>query len=250
LKKTPPALRFNSAHRDKRVHVALPIRVTYWQDGVRTGVDQACTYDIGPTVARVTGLRNVRSVGDIITVERGRNKAHFRVRWIGESELSGQFVIECLNECKTPWALELQEVEETYESILGQSANPTQKRTNGKNRRRAPRFVMEDATGLLNPLRGTPLRAQVQDISEHGCQLAIPSMVIPGSDVELNLNVSDIPVTLHGKIRHAALNLVSGVEFHRIRRGDRPLLQGLLRRLQQDYRESGAWNLEVVEVSS
>jgi hypothetical protein len=249
LKTPPSAAQFTSGYRDKRVHVVLPIRVSYWQDGARHGAHLACTYDIGPNAARVTGLRDVCNVGDIITVERGRNKALFRVRWIGKSELRGQFGIECVEEEKTPWALELEEAEETYESMFVQNPAVSPGRTPGKNRRRVPRFMLEDATGLLNPLRSAPLPAQVQDISEHGCQLTVPSIVMPGSRVELNLKVSEVPITLQGKIRYAAQDLVSGVEFHGIRRGDRPLLQSLLRRLQHDSREASLWNLEVVGAS-
>src|SRR4051812_43035310 len=67
-----------SCQREKRVHVALPIRITYWKNGVRTGVQLACTYDIGPSFARVTGLPPSSSVGELLTVERGRKRAQFR----------------------------------------------------------------------------------------------------------------------------------------------------------------------------
>ena len=247
---TQPALQYFSEQRDKRVHAALPIRVSYWQDGVRSGVHLACTYDISPSCARVIGLREECRVADLITVERGRNKALFRVCWVGEFDLRGQFGIECVEGEKVPWALDLQEADEIYDPILGRNLSLALERGNGNNRRRAPRFLVDEATGLLNPRRGIRVTAQVQDISEYGCQLTVPAVIAPGNDVELNLKVSNIPVTLRGKIRHAAQNLVSGVEFHGIRRGDRPILQSLLRKLQNEYREACGWNLEVTGVSS
>ena len=227
--------------------MALPIRVTYWCEGVRRGVHSACTYDIGAHSARVIGLRDGCRVGDLLSVERGRNKALFRVGWVGEAELRGQFRIDCVEESKVPWALELEESEEKYEAISRPC--PSRDRPHADKRRRTPRFVIEDAAGILSPSRGTALEAQVQNLSECGCQVAIPVLVTPGSEVEILL-VSNLPITLRGKIRHAARNLVSGIEFECIRRGDRPLLRTLLRKLQQQSREDSAWNLEVIEVSS
>jgi hypothetical protein len=227
---TSQSLQF-SCQREKRVHVALPIRVTYWKNGLRTGVQQACTYDIGPSFARVTGLRDSCDVGELITVERGRNRAQFRVCWVGNSDLRGQFGIESADGDQAPWNSELREADEAYQSLVGMK--PRSDRADGENRRRATRFAIQDITGSLNPHRGVLLEAHLQNISEHGCQLTVPRVVAPGSDVELNLHVSNVPVTLRGKIRHAAQSLVPGVEFRDIRVGDRPVLELLLRRLKE-----------------
>jgi len=229
LLQTSQSLQF-SCQREKRVHVALPIRVTYWKNGVRTGVQLACTYDIGPSFARVTGLRDSCRVGDLFTVERGRRRAQFRVCWVGDGDMRGQFGIECIDADQAPWNGELQEAEEAYQSIL----KPPTESADRENRRRVTRFSIQNISGSLNPHRGMLLEAQLRNISEHGCQLVVPCMVPPGSDVELNLQVSNVPVTLRGKIRHAAQSLVPGVEFRDIRRGDRPVLESLLRRLREN----------------
>ena len=227
-----------SCQREKRVHIALPIRVTYWKNGLRTGVQSACTYDIGPSFARVTGLRDSCNVGELVTVERGRNRAQFRVCWVGDADLHGQFGIECIDAEQAPWVSELQESEEEYQSLI--AIKRGSERADNQNRRRATRFPIQDITGSLNPHRGVLLEAQLQNISEHGCQLSVSHLVAPGSDVELNLHVANVPVTLRGKIRHAAQSLVPGVEFRDIRRGDRPVLESLLRRLKQNASAVGA----------
>jgi hypothetical protein len=234
-----------SEPRAKRVHAVLPIRVSYWQEGIRTGTHLACTYDIGPSFARVTGLREGCRVGDLIVVERGRNKAPFHINWVGESDLRGQFGIQCVDDAKVPWAMDLQEAEEIYDPVIAPSNSPLD-RIDRHNRRRTPRFMIDHASGVLHPVRGTALLAEVQDISEFGCQVALPGILPAGSEVEFSLKVSEIPVKLHGKICHAAHDMVSGIEFQKIRRGDRPLLQWLLRKLKQECREAGNWNLEVL----
>ena len=70
---------------DKRIHVALPVRVTYFDNDAKPRLEMACTYDISAHGARVTGLRCVKEAGEIVVVERGRSKAYCRVVWIGES---------------------------------------------------------------------------------------------------------------------------------------------------------------------
>jgi hypothetical protein len=57
----------------KRIHVALPIRVTYWDSESKPALEMACTYDISEQGARVTGLRCVNGVGEIVAIERGRS---------------------------------------------------------------------------------------------------------------------------------------------------------------------------------
>src|SRR5580658_675867 len=74
---TPPQ---TGAPVEKLVHLALPVRLTHMQNGERSVLELACTYDIHPRGARLLSFRNV-NVGDLITVERGRNKSVCRVVW-------------------------------------------------------------------------------------------------------------------------------------------------------------------------
>ena len=64
----------------------LPVRLTHMQNGERGGLEMACTYDIHPRGARLVSFRDVK-VGDLITVERGRNKSICQVVWTARSEL-------------------------------------------------------------------------------------------------------------------------------------------------------------------
>jgi len=238
------------ANQEKRVHVAIPIRVSYWDGAVRSAQELACTYDIDMQGARVAGLRNVREVGEIVTVERGRNKALFRVSWIGnpESELRGQFGIECIEEDKVPWLAELQEMEEIYNPITQRSFKFTSRLSPmaGANRRRAPRYAAAGIADVFKNRGCTPMRADIRNLSERGCLLDVPKPVLPGSEVHLNLPVLDCELTIQGQVRFTAHNLGSGIEFRQIRQGDRPLLHLLLRQLAEHTRELDAWNFEEV----
>jgi hypothetical protein len=228
----------------KRIHVALPIRVTYWDHENRPCLEMACTYDISERGARVGGLRRVKQAGEIIAVERGRNKVFCRVVWIGEpkSELSGQIGIQCVENDRTLWEAELRDMEESYDPILLDAqrlsrANSTIGRHH-RNRRRHERF---DVEGLAELLKHGPASAQGQaalkNLSELGCLVTAKQVVLPGTELKLVLNIGNYDMSVKGQVRHSDPHLGVGVEFREIRKGDRQILHFLLRKLAEKHLE-------------
>lgn len=236
-----------SAEPGKRVHVALPIRVSYWNGEMRTRVEMACTYDIHSRGARIAGLRNVREAGEVITVERGRSKAMFRVSWIGDrdSGLEGQVGIEPITDEKLPWLTELEELNESYCKVPTVWAGKRRSGTASGNRRRAQRFTVNGVADLVKPRGCSSLKGELKEISETGCLLAAPAVISPGSDVRLDLNVANCELTFRAALRHTSLQRGVGIEFRQVRRGDRPLLEWLLRKLEKEQAEDKHWGLQV-----
>ncbi len=227
----------------KRIHIALPVRVIYWDGANKPGLEMACTYDISTRGARVTGLRCVKEAGEIIAVERGRNRAFCRVVWIGEanSELRGQIGIQCVESDRTMWEAELRDMEEVYEPIL---LDVSLARTSpaignrGRNRRRHERF---DVEGLAELLKCAPNSAHskgaLKNLSELGCLITTKHVLNPGTDLRLVLNVGNYDLTVQGQVRHADRHAAIGIEFRQIRKGDRQILQFLLRKLAEKQLE-------------
>jgi hypothetical protein len=226
---------------EKRIHVALPLRITYFDEDAKPRLEMACTYDISSHGARVTGLRCVKEAGEIVVVERGRNKAYCRIVWIGEpsSQLRGQVGIQCVESEKSLWIAELREMEEIYDpigrDILLPRLNTSRGNLNG-NRRRFPRFEVSGSAELLRRGPGTSyLGGELKDVSELGCLVATKSEIVPGTDLKLVLKVANYDLSVKGQVRHAAVHAGLGVEFREIRKGDRAILQHLLRK----FAESG-----------
>ena len=227
----------------KRIHVALPIRVTYWDNGSKPCLEMACTYDISERGARVTGLRNVKATGEIIAIERGRNKSFCRVVWIGEpnSELDGQIGIQCVESDRTMWEAELRDMEEVYEPILREKAVRRSNLFSGgssNNRRRHERFDIEGLAELMkhgpNSASG---EAALRNLSELGCLITTRHAVLPGTELKMVLNVGSYDLSVKGQVRHADHHVGLGVEFQEIRKGDRQILQFLLRKLAEQQLE-------------
>jgi len=220
--------------QNKRIQAALPIRITYWDAESKPAFEIACTYDISERGARVTGLRCVKDVGEIIAVERSRNKAFCRVVWIGEadSELRGQIGIQCVESDRTLWEAELRDLEEVYDPILIDGLKRAATFTSHERRRRRERFPLEGFAQLLDQTaKGTQAKAAIVNISEIGCLLATKQIVTPGTELKVKLNVGDYDLVLKGQVRHAQQHVGLGIEFREIRKGDRQILQFLMRKL-------------------
>jgi PilZ domain len=227
---------------DKRVHIALPIRVTYWDSENRPRLEMACTYDISPRGARIVGLRGVKNPGDIVALERGRSKSFCRVIWIGEenSELRGQVGLQAVEVDKTMWEAELREMEEIYDPILKDNLplRPMPAVPGTPTRRRTPRYAVEGLAELMRTSdRASGLQAPLKDIGELGCLVTTHSMLVPGTSLKVILNFANFDLALKGQVRHGALDVGVGIEFREIRKGDRSVLQYVLRKLAEQERE-------------
>ena len=240
-------LQISEADRiEKRISVALPVRVTYYDAEAKPRLEMACTYDISAHGARVTGLRCVKEPGEIVVVERGRSKAFCRVVWIGEpdSPLRGQVGIQCVEAQKSLWASELRDMEEIYEPVSRDGGVYRVKPTSGNgNRRRHQRFVAEGAADLLEKsTTASHLEGSLRDVSEVGCLVATKSLIRPGTDLKLVLKVSNYDLSLKGQVKHAAINFGLGIEFREIRKGDRDILQYVLRKLAEKEKAGHGMN--------
>ena len=233
----------------KRVQVALPLRVTYWDSENRPRPDMACTYDISPRGARITGLRSVQKTGDIVAIERTRNHKIFcRVIWVGQanSEQRGQVGIQSVESERLMWGSELRDMEEIYDPISRNHDSGNLKAPAGDgNRRRRLRFLIAGTAALQSQTLGAaPTETVLKDLSETGCLVTGPHAFQTGTDLKVTLSVANYDFSLKGQIKHAVQGFGTGIEFREIRKGDRQMLQFLLRKLEEEKLEQ-AFELEV-----
>ena len=218
----------------KLVHLALPVRWSLIGQEGRGSAEMACTYDIHPHGARLLSARSL-TIGDMVMVERGRNKAICQVVWAAyaASALRGQFTVQCVVG-RTPWDEELRQMEEQYQPIdlEGVEGGKLQCGFGGSqpNRRRRPRFYVEGQARVIDGVQR--VEGEVQQISEFGARIAATEILRPGTAFRLALNIFDVGVAVKAQVKYLVNNLAMGVEFQEIRRGDRPLLSYVLSRLR------------------
>jgi hypothetical protein len=217
----------------KLIHIALPVR---WSlvGANRGAAEMACTYDIHPQGARLLSARDVK-VGDVVLVERGRNKANCQVIWAADpdSPLRGQFTVQCI-EGRTPWEDELRQInEDQYQPVILDAMHRGANRSFGhteSNRRRRPRFYAEGEAEVIDGMQR--VAGEIAQISEYGARIHAVAALHPGTHFRLMLNIFDVTVALKAQVKYLVNNLGMGVEFSEIRRGDRPLLSYVLSRLK------------------
>ncbi|HUA13929.1 MAG TPA: PilZ domain-containing protein [Verrucomicrobiae bacterium] len=219
---------------EKVVHLALPLRWSFAAQHGRVPMEMACTYDIRRRGARLMSAREV-NVGDLVLVERGRNKAVCQVVWAADpaSALRGQFTVQCVDEGKTPWEEELRQMAEQYQPVILDGPRRSVGRVfpgSDGNRRRRPRFYVEGQAEVIDGVQR--VAGEVSQISEYGARIMATGTLRPGTDFRLLLNVFDVSLGLKAQVKYLVDNLGMGVEFQEIRRGDRPLLSYVLSRLR------------------
>ena len=215
----------------KLVHLALPVRWSLVGENGQGPVELACTYDIHPRGARLLGMHEL-SLGELVMVQRGRNKALCQVVWAADpaSPLAGQFTVQCV-EGKTPWDEELRQLEEEYRPLILDEGKGFSAPRSHQNRRRRPRYAVD---GKADVIEGVQRReAHVEQLSEFGARITTGDLIRPGTDFRLLLNVFDVSMALKAQVKCLVDNLGMGVEFQQIRRGDRPLLEYVLSRLRK-----------------
>lgn len=235
---------------DKLIHLALPVRLIHMENGERSGLELACTYDIHPRGARLRSNRPVK-VGDLVTVERGRTKAICQVVWAADpaSALRGQFTVECVEAGRIPWEEELRQMEEQYLPLTPEGSH---RRTvmntftrRDHNRRRRPRYPVNGGADVIEIGKSARMEGKLEQISEYGCLISGGAALSPGTGLRLTLNMCDVSVALRGHVRYTSQNRAMGVEFQEIRQGDRPLLEYVLAKLRKPRTEDFA-DLEVI----
>jgi hypothetical protein len=218
------------ARYQKRVRVALPVRVTVWDEDMKSRSEMSCTYDISASGARLVGLRSIRKSGEVLAIERDKSRIFCRVVWVGEegSDRSGQLGIQPVEMGKTLWESEIEDLTRSFDPMLHDEP-----RDSG-HRRRYPRFEC-NGTVEFPENSGDPSQphAILKNLSEAGCLVSGGPVVEIGTEVTLLVNVAGYDFGFKGEVR-SLQGGEAGIEFLEVRKGDRPVLQYLLRKLGEE----------------
>lgn len=218
---------------DKRVQLAIPLRVVTLDAHKRPQLDMACTLDVSLRGARLYGVRSTARVGEVVTVERGRSKFVCRVVWIGapDTPQKGQIGVEAVESSKSFWDKDMREAADQFGPI---TIDPAQRVPEGERKRKFPR-VKADVQARLLPHGGdgddTFRHGRVTNICETGCLLSGSMGLEIGAHVEVTLDLPNTDVAIRGRVKHAGPDGL-GIEFREIRKSDRQLLRYWLQQQQ------------------
>jgi hypothetical protein len=218
---------------DKRVQLAIPLRVMTLDADNRPQLDMACTLDISLRGARLYGVRATARIGEVVTVERGRSKFACRVIWIGapDTPQKGQIGVEAVEEGKSFWEKEMREQADQFGPI---NIDPSLRPPQGERKRKFQRVKAEVPARLVpqgDSDSDTFRHGRVTNISETGCLLIGSVGLEIGAHVEVVLDLPNTDVAIRGRVKHSGQDGL-GIEFREIRKSDRQLLRYWLQQQQ------------------
>lgn len=176
----------------KRTKMVLPLRLWTDEENGLTELPQlAHTVDISPVGARLGGLPKQLQCGQVITLQRGKNRNRFRVIWtkqLGSNEIRAG--IEAIEPGKKLWDLNLPDEPVSSENVAGKAASepksvaPDSRTTPARFPIRVDRFkrTKSSVVGLYHLPAGKYLRARwVQ---------AVAAVIVVGATVLLIQSLS------------------------------------------------------------
>lgn len=93
--------------RERRLHVAIPVKV--FPDAAGTEFQTCCTYEISTVGARLVAPQGIKTVGQIVTLQRHSRRARYKVIWIGKPDTAeaGQVGVETMEPANVIWEAEI-----------------------------------------------------------------------------------------------------------------------------------------------
>jgi hypothetical protein len=165
-------------------------------------------------------------VGEILALERGKNRALYRVMWIGKrgTPQQDQIGVQCVEQGKVMWDEMLEELEEQYEPVLAGLGEQI----------KAEDGTVEVAPGsaqvqVFNQASGQPVaKGELIGLSYGMCAVKTEDKVPPRTSVQILITSADLDLRLRGQVLSSDVQRVLRLGLHEIRRGDRHAFGTLL----------------------
>jgi hypothetical protein len=206
---------------EKRVQIALPVRLH--QNGQPAHVwDAACTYDISAGGARLTGMHGQYSIDEIVTLERGKCRASFRVAWVGRqgTPLHRQMGVQLLEHDKQVWDLDLAALQEQYE--------PLPQSPDGAPSDQVDISLWPGAAHARVFVGPEEFDGELIQFSMRDCTIHLgKDLSVRCSSTQLLITGDGFDLRMRGTVRAAASGYMI-VDLEEVRRGDRRVLDYIL----------------------
>jgi hypothetical protein len=212
---------------EKRVQIVLSVRVHKSTQPPNIW-DTACTYDISAGGARLTGMLGQYEVSEVVTLERGKYRADFRVAWVGSegTPLHRQMGVQLLDRDKQIWDVDLAALQEQYEPILNSATPPSGEQCDIS--------LIPGAAHARVFVGSHELEGELTQFSMRDCTVHLGKDIpIRGSATQLLITGKGFDLRLRGHVRAAASAYII-IDLEEVRRGDRRVLDYLLNLKQEE----------------
>jgi PilZ domain len=190
---------------EPRAPRALQVRILGMGANGRPIIARAQTLNISRQGVVLEGVTSPVKSGEVVSLQYKDRKVRYRVIWAGEEGTSqaSQLGLEKVNPKDDLWQDDLPPQED------GPDTHAHARRGERRHQRRfEAAFPVE-----VRSADGTPLRAQITDISLGGCYVNTLSPVTLDSIVTIVFWVGDQKLVVRGKVRTSIVGVGCGIEF-------------------------------------
>src|SRR5439155_7275680 len=188
---------------EPRKAVEVPVRVFGTDCDGKPFYENLITVDVSLHEAKLGGLKAKLQLDEIIGLTYGKNKGHFRVKWIGTPGTATEGVLRLLNlnPGKPLWDFPLSDLE----------ADPADIHPVGE-RRRWPRVKCSVSVELHVPGEAV-LWAKASDLSQGGCFIEMAIPLHSGTSFDIALWLGEAKLHLKGQVVSMQPGFGNGVRF-------------------------------------
>ncbi len=209
------------AGREQRKQVALTVRIFGTDSTGHVFSDSVSTVNVSFEGAMLSGVHRPIKVGEIIGLTYGKNKARFRVQWVGQSGTPNQGRMGVQNVMPTSCIWDL--------SLQPRTAGADMKSNYAVARRHAR--MKCSSSVQLNASGQPPVWSKAADLSEGGCFVEMMIPVKAGTRLKISLWLKDDKVVAEGVVVHSRPAYGVGIQFTDMSQPDAERLKEFLKSL-------------------
>jgi hypothetical protein len=197
-----------SKRREKRSHLAVPVRLKGQPRAAISEAENACTLDVTPRGARLQSTAKLE-VGDVVWVERGTHRGRFKVAWVGVAGTpkQGQIGIECI-EKKFSWSSDIRaQNDEPYDeegtaTVVAEPQPTTEDVPRAKENKTLRRHTCKGDVDVRSESgRMLVINGKLKDISGRGCYVLTPAPFAVKTNVLVTLRTEGLTLESPGLVR-------------------------------------------------
>lgn len=226
--------------KEPRAPKKIQVRVWGMDASDRSFQQTVTTVNLSRRGARLEGLECLKGPGEIIGIQCGKEKARFKVVWMGrrDSALRGQIGVESLEPEKIIWGVDLPLPRpDHYQAPQILSAEdpfapaPQTSQTATEERRKSERYPCGGQAEVWRVGEKASFVGLIADISEGGCYIQVMSPLEEGARIEVAISTDGTTFRALGEVRTSHPTMGMGVAFIRMSDSDRRALRKLVRHL-------------------
>lgn len=208
--------------REPRSPVQVPVRVfgTDWQGRIFS--ENVITVDVSHYGVKLSGIRAKLRLDEIVGLTYGKNKAHFRVRWLGEAGTPAEGRAGLMN---------LTPERPLWDFPLPYSAMDNYRPGVGGDRRKSRRIKCAVSVEI-RPEGEAVMYGKATDLSVGGCFVEMPIPLSRDTPFEIGLWLGENKLRLNASVASTAPGYGIGVRFLDVSPTNRALLDAFICNLE------------------